>query len=627
MEIEHNCGFPTINRLAYTSGGYHAGGWTLLENMQLSASGKKSLCSISYAGLSASQIISLLESVTSIALASGASLKASTVLSLAPDFIQLLIQGKTISYLDCFILPVDSPAGPSCQVAFRVNAIDMAVAEQEANLAISYVDQKLRRSGAKSVTTLPLTAIVGDKYICQNRTDAIEAVTDLVCCHQQLRDTQNNVIASWYGALTWCSPKVGIIAANFYYILPGERRKKLFFRWHFHSESQQGTPLVVAHYDVYTPSNALAESNSVERAIIKELIRQTSESLCRKGAQRVSLELGPHQALSAEAKEVSQYTITKYWPGLHEYQEAVQNWKNNLADEELQSGTPVLDSKGLPAVMSGAFASVYRIDCGGRLYAVRCFATSVRDHAERYRRLSSFVCGDNLPHTVDFHFLEKGILVRGQWFPVVKMEWIAGESLGSFITKNLHTRKALVTLRRAFWTMMLALETEGVAHGDLQHGNIIVRGGNLFLIDYDGMYAPSLKGFRSKEKGHPSYQHPARGEPHFGPYLDNFSAWLIDTALLALTIDPAFWKRFGQGDESLLFRRKDLIAPDQSELFRQLGQHENRELNYRCEYLRKLLTWPIESIPPLSPGYPDLLADNDESPNQDSSGKVPDWMR
>ncbi|MBY0546822.1 MAG: hypothetical protein K2W95_05990 [Candidatus Obscuribacterales bacterium] len=568
----------------------------------------------------------MLESVVSITFASAASVKVSTVLSLAPDFIQLLIQGKTIAYLDCFILPVDSANGPACQVAYRLNALDLAIAEQEANLTITYFDQKLRRSGAKSVSILPLTAIIGDKYVGQTRAGAIEAVADLVCCHQQLRDAQNNVIASWYGALTWCSPKAGMVAANFYYTSPGAKRNKLFFRWQFHKESQKDKHLVVANYDVYTPDDAFSRTNSVEREIVKELIRQTSDRLCRRGAQRVSLELGPHQALSAETKEPSPYTTIKYWPGLHEYLEAMQNWQTTLADEELQSGTLVLDSKGLPAVVSGAFASVYRIKCGERQYAVRCFSTSVRDHAERYRRLSNFVCNDSLPHTIDFHFLEKGILIRGQWFPAVKMEWIEGESLGSFITRNLHSRKSLLTLRRTFWTMMLALGAEEVAHGDLQHGNIIVRGSNLFLIDYDGMYTPSLQGFRSKEKGHPAYQHPARGDSHFGPYLDNFSAWLIDTALLTLTIDPSFWTTFGEGDESLLFRRQDLIAPDQSKIFWQLSRHENRELNYRGEYLRKLLTWPPDSIPPLSPGYPDLLPDYDERATEASSGKIPDWM-
>jgi thiamine kinase-like enzyme len=40
-----------------------------------------------------------------------------------------------------------------------------------------------------------------------------------------------------------------------------------------------------------------------------------------------------------------------------------------------------------------------------------------------------------------------------------------------------------------------ALNRAGVAHGDLQHGNILVANGKPKLIDYDGMYVPALRAY------------------------------------------------------------------------------------------------------------------------------------
>src|SRR2546430_4647189 len=54
-----------------------------------------------------------------------------------------------------------------------------------------------------------------------------------------------------------------------------------------------------------------------------------------------------------------------------------------------------------------------------------------------------------------------------------------------------------------------------VAHGDLQHGNILVRGGSIQLVDYDGMWVPALKGRHATEIGHRAYQHPERSEQDY----------------------------------------------------------------------------------------------------------------
>ncbi|MBX9695984.1 MAG: hypothetical protein K2Z81_26595, partial [Cyanobacteria bacterium] len=310
---------------------------------------------------------------------------------------------------------------------------------------------------------------------------------------------------------------------------------------------------------------------------------------------------------------------SSYWPSLQDYNEAIQNLSHCMGDRELRQGTLHVQQFGLPYVVSGAFACVYRVSCGERSYAVRCFATPIRDQAERYKRMGGFICGDNLSYTMDFQFVEKGIMLRGEWFPIVKMEWVEGESLGAYISRNLNDPVALTKMRRKFLLMVLELEREGVAHGDLQHGNIIIRNDELILVDYDGMFVPDLAGFVSREKGHRNYQHPARGPQHFGRYLDNFSAWLIDTALYAISLDSSFWSVFHEGDECMLFRAKDLLLPNESLLFRVLHAHKAGDLSRRGEYLRMLLSAPVEEIPPLGPGYPPLAI-------QEKSAGIPAWM-
>ena len=86
----------------------------------------------------------------------------------------------------------------------------------------------------------------------------------------------------------------------------------------------------------------------------------------------------------------------------------------------------------------------------------------------------------------------------------------------------------------------------------LQHGNIMVNDGELYLVDYDGMFVPSMAGSSSNELGHRNYQHPRRSAETFGPHLDNFSAWVIYISLQAMVKDEWIYERLGSGDDCLL---------------------------------------------------------------------------
>jgi len=112
------------------------------------------------------------------------------------------------------------------------------------------------------------------------------------------------------------------------------------------------------------------------------------------------------------------------YPRLQDYNEAVQNPHITFSDAELQAGRVELNKLGLPFARSGGFATVYKVDCGARTFAVRCFKREVADQQQRYREITQHLKAVSLPYTVDFTFLEQGIRVKGQWYPILKMAWI-----------------------------------------------------------------------------------------------------------------------------------------------------------------------------------------------------------
>lgn len=300
--------------------------------------------------------------------------------------------------------------------------------------------------------------------------------------------------------------------------------------------------------------------------------------------------------------EVSESTMS--WPTPQEYNEAIQNPAACFADPELARGTTVVNVLGLPRVATGNFASVYKVESSERSWAVRCFLSNRVGQELRYQTISDFVLFDDLECTVDFYYLKQGIKVAGEWYPLLKMPWIEGQLLDQFVMKNISRPQTMLDLARKFYRLVRELEVNEVAHGDLQHGNIIVTPDGLRLVDYDALYVPGLAGFISLELGHPNYQHPGRDEKHFDPTVDNFSTWLIYASLLCLAIDPSIYSLFESGDECLIFKRKDLTAPEKSIVFQTLLGHESTEIRGLTKLLSRLLWLEPPAVPPLE--LPDL---------------------
>ena len=294
------------------------------------------------------------------------------------------------------------------------------------------------------------------------------------------------------------------------------------------------------------------------------------------------------------------------YPTPGEYQEAVQFPETAFADEELQEADPETTVLGLPRVITGAFAAVFPLSARKRRWAVKCFIHEAPDRRKRYRAIGDFLEDASLPFTVGFEYQPSGIRVEEASFPLLKMEWVTGTPLNQFVEAHLEEPGVLQELQGRWRDLLVALEEASAAHGDLQHGNVLVVEGegqlDLRLVDYDTMYVPSLSGWKSAEAGHRNYQHPDRTEDAFGPHLDRFAGLIIYTALQACIHRPELWKAYDTG-ENMLFRSDDFYDPDASPLFDELDQDGAMQLY--SEAVRTACYLEPEAVPALS----DLLAD------------------
>jgi hypothetical protein len=258
------------------------------------------------------------------------------------------------------------------------------------------------------------------------------------------------------------------------------------------------------------------------------------------------------------------------YPQITDYQEAVQHPAQAFIDPDLKQGAVAENNLGLPLVMSGGFALTYAVTTPRRKCAVRCFHREIPAIQQKYdatsRKLRSLAIGC----FVDFDFQQSGISVRQRVFPIVRMDWVEGDTLGIWLDKNFNNPRALEKARADFAAIARFLEREGVAHGDIQNGNVMVANGEIKLIDYDGMFVPGMHPGNGSETGHRHFQHPGRRVSNFGPGMDRFSFIALDLSLRALVEDRSLYSRFREGGETIIFKANDFADPQNSEIFRRL---------------------------------------------------------
>jgi len=152
-----------------------------------------------------------------------------------------------------------------------------------------------------------------------------------------------------------------------------------------------------------------------------------------------------------------------------------------------RSCVPECDQLGLPKPRSGAFAVAYKLQSASGNWAVKCFTRQPPDDSQkRYTAIGAYLSQQRCPYMVDFTYLQRGIRIRSEWYPVVKMQWAEGDPLHIYVQKNLGNSRKLTNLAVQWVQMIQALQRAHIAHGDLQHGNVLVVNSALKLVDFSG---------------------------------------------------------------------------------------------------------------------------------------------
>ena len=294
------------------------------------------------------------------------------------------------------------------------------------------------------------------------------------------------------------------------------------------------------------------------------------------------------------------------WPGITDFSEAVQNPRLCFKGTELEAATVSVNQRGMPMVFSGSFACVYSVSVANSTYAVRCFTREVSDQQARYGELSTYLLNVLPPSFVHFEYLEHGISLGGDWYPIVKMEWVDGDLLSRFVDSRVNEPNTLLRIA-AQWRGGPTASLRGlrIAHNDLQHGNVMVQGdGSIRLVDYDGMFLPKFRGERSPELGHKNYQHPLRSSEHYDENVDNFPSLVIYVSLLAIASDPGLWAF--HNEDNLIFTRNDFSDPGSSEVFGRLKRSSDVAVVRLADRLEECCPLPLEKVPDLETVLQDI---------------------
>ena len=301
------------------------------------------------------------------------------------------------------------------------------------------------------------------------------------------------------------------------------------------------------------------------------------------------------------------------WPMASSYARMLQKPANAFLSDSLRQCEIKRDNKtGLPRGASGAFAVVYKATLpSGQNQAVRVFTSERKEINERYDAISGHLKQHkHLKSIVKFEYHDVGIRVpnkqgRLQKFPIVTMEWVQGSTLFDWAkhTCTAHDKRAIEAVGSRWRELIKELRKAQIAHGDLQHGNVMVTpSGELKLVDYDCMCVPSLAGKRNIEIGVDPYQHPERdAKTKLSLSLDNFSSIFIFVALRALSSDPGYWQKYVESTnyDKLLIRKEDLEDPNNSNLFNSLSRSGDVDLSRMAKELPNLFREEINAIPPL----------------------------
>ena len=257
----------------------------------------------------------------------------------------------------------------------------------------------------------------------------------------------------------------------------------------------------------------------------------------------------------------------------------------------LKDGHPI--EKGVRLIKySGGFCVVFPYQTATKKYAVRCWHAEVSEAKRRTQIIAEALKKSALPYFVGFDFYEDGIMTPLGMQPIVVMDWVDAQPLKKFLAEHINESNTINEIAENFKKMVADLHLHHFSHGDLQHGNIMVKPDHsLVLVDYDSMYVPELNGMPDEIKGLVGYQHEARWRNKYvSEKADYFSELVIYISLRALAKMPALWQDLNMEDtETLLFSGEDIQSHGSSNIFKLLKTDSDLApcVDRLCDFMSK----------------------------------------
>lgn len=279
--------------------------------------------------------------------------------------------------------------------------------------------------------------------------------------------------------------------------------------------------------------------------------------------------------------------------------------KTTFVGKGLKGSIPVLNKNGNHILRHGAQCAVTKIRYSdGRTKALRMWYSESDSLKNICEHISRYIEQKPAPYLLNMSYISNAIYFNNEYYPALLMDWCEGSSLREYLNNNIKDKRRLGRLKSFLIDMFKNMNIRCISHGDIHHNNIYVSAaGAPFLIDYDSMYVPSLKGVEDNCLGYSGFQLPnAREKNKFLSYkTDYFSQLIVIMTIECLIQDSGLWLRYYDEDDesSLLFRKEDYLNLNKSNIYSEIKNLKGDVpflLNVLEHYLQKLNInelWPF----------------------------------
>lgn len=226
-----------------------------------------------------------------------------------------------------------------------------------------------------------------------------------------------------------------------------------------------------------------------------------------------------------------------------------------------------VDDEEEPIYSRGSYSVVFKAHTEGNereAWAIKCYVAEQERRIPSCRAISQQLNSITSPYLLPMRLCEEELRVGNTYYPLVLLPWVEGKSLVREVDYYLHNPERLLQLSQNFGHFAYWLRSQSFAHGDLKSDNLRIRpDGSIVLLDYDGIYLPSMQGELPREEGNPDYTHPLCSPSDFNLHASDFALAVIALSLRALALAPELFSHFG-GKERLLLSAWDFRNPEQS---------------------------------------------------------------